>query len=100
MDDQLEKVKRLYELALASTSSPRPKRGFLSSKCPLCGTKLKKEKIVHPLYAGEGADPFANKVLHDHGASPGVYSLTLNHFTCSCSYVHTEQQLDEVESES
>jgi hypothetical protein len=56
--------------------------------------------VVHPLYAEEGAEGFANRVVRDHGKSPGLYSLTINHFTCGCGYLFAERRLEEVESES
>jgi hypothetical protein len=100
MIDELERIKKLYELTVNTASSTPPKRGMFSSKCPTCGAKLKKESVVHPLFAEEGAEDFANKVVHDNGESPGLYSLTINHFTCSCGYVFAERRLDQVDPES
>ncbi len=100
MNGELERVKKLYDLTLNTASSPPPRRGLFNFKCPACGAKLQKESVVHPLFAEEGAEDFANKVVHDNGESPGLYSLTINHFTCNCSYVFAERRLDEVEPES
>jgi hypothetical protein len=99
MDDDLEKIQKWYELSLSTATSTPPKRGFFGSKCPKCGAKLKKEKAVYALYAEEGGEGFANKVLKDHDESPGLYSLTINHYTCNCGYLFAERQLDEVEPE-
>ena len=100
MNDDLERVKQLYELTLDTASSPPPKRGFLSSKCPKCGAKLKKESVVYPLFAEEGGNDYANKVVKDNGVPPGLYSLKLNHFICGCGYGFAERRLDKVEPES
>ena len=100
MEEDLEKIKKWYELSWNTAGSAPPRRGLFNSKCPKCGARLKKEKIVRSLYGGEGAEDFADKVLHDHGASSGVYSLTINHFTCNCGYVFADRRLDEIESES
>jgi hypothetical protein len=100
MSDDLEKIMKWYELTRSTASSSPPKKGLLSSKCPKCGAKLKKETVVHPLYAEEGAEGFANKVIRDHSKSPGLYSLTINHFICGCGYLFADRRLEEVESES
>jgi hypothetical protein len=100
MTDDLERVSSLYNLAHRTASSPPPKWRFFSSRCPICGARLKKESVEYPIFAEGGENDFASKVLTENGVSPGFYSLVLDHFVCDCGYEFARRRLTRVEQES
>jgi predicted RNA-binding Zn-ribbon protein involved in translation (DUF1610 family) len=97
MDKELEMVRSLYERKKSGELSLPPKQGLLSWKCPKCASKLSRRSFKAPLFAEAGRDAFANRVIHDHGIPPGLYNITMDHFTCSCGYEHIREKLDKVE---
>jgi len=97
MNTEIEMVKRLYERRKSSELSLPPKQTFLSWKCPKCMSKLNKKSFKQPLYAEAGKNEFANKVITDYSVPPGLYNITLDHFTCSCGYEYISAKLDQVE---
>jgi hypothetical protein len=97
MSQDLETVKKLYEKSKSYSSIPAPKQGFTGTKCPKCGTKIKKESLKQPLYAGEEGNEFAKAVVSDFKAKPGLYSLSIDSFKCSCGYEYVGAKLDWVE---
>jgi hypothetical protein len=97
MSQDLETVKKLYEQSKAFASTPAPKQGFTGTKCPKCGTKIKKESIKQPLFSGEGGTEFALAVANDFKAKPGLYSFSIDSYKCSCGYEYIGSKLDWVE---
>lgn len=92
-----EKLRQLYDLAVASANTPAPKRAFLSWKCPKCGSKLEKESVKELIVAVEGEDSFVNKVISDAGLAPGAYYLFVDHFTCPAKdYEFAKRNVEEV----
>ncbi len=78
---------RLYELVEKSEQSPKPKRALFSVKCPKCGSKLARDSAKGPIFASEEGNEFAKKVAAKAELDPGVYTLTIDHFTCKqCGY--------------
>ena len=97
MNTELEMVKRLYERSKSGELSLPPKQGFARWKCPKCASKLNRKSFKAPLYAEAGGNEFANKVINDHHVPPGLYNITMDHFTCSCGYEYIRSNLDQVE---
>ncbi len=78
-----ERMEKLYGVAEKTAQSAEPKRVLFGYKCPKCGGKLGKESVKGLLFAGEGCTEFAKKVAASAELPPGVYNLTIHHFTCS-----------------
>jgi predicted RNA-binding Zn-ribbon protein involved in translation (DUF1610 family) len=97
MNTELEMVKRLYERSKSGELSLPPRQGFVRWKCPKCASKLNRKSFKAPLYAEAGGDEFAGTVVHDQGVPPGLYNLTMDHFTCSCGYEYISAKLDQVD---
>lgn len=97
MNSELEIIKKLYEQRRRGDWSQKPKQTIFYWKCPKCNHKLKRQSFKAPLYAEAGKDEFANRVIEDHGAHPGFYHITMDHFTCSCGYEFLGERLDQVE---
>jgi hypothetical protein len=97
MNTELEIVKGLYERSKSGEWPLRPKQTIFRWKCPKCNGKLNKKSAKTPLYAEAGGNEFANRVINDHGVSPGLYNITVDHFTCSCGYEYISVKLDQVE---
>lgn len=97
MTTEIEMVKKLYERSKKGKFSLEPKQGLVRWKCPKCKSKLKRKSFKVPLYAEGGEREFANKVINDHSLQPGLYNLTMDHFTCSCGYEYIGATLDQVE---
>jgi hypothetical protein len=97
MNKELEKVKELYELRRSRAWPPRPKQGIFIWRCPQCNCKLKRESFKAPLYAETGGEEFADRVIAEHWQPPGLYHITLDHFTCSCGYEYIGETLAQVE---
>jgi rubredoxin len=94
MNTELEK---LYERSKKGKFSLAPKQGLVRWKCPKCMSKLKRKSFKLPLYAEVGGKEFANKVIDDYKVPPGLYNITMDHFTCSCGYEYIGATLDQVE---
>ncbi len=97
MSQDLETVKKLYEQSKSFASVPAPKQGFTGTKCPKCGAKIKKASIKQALFAEEGGNEFANSVINDFKSKPGLYSLSIDSYKCSCGYEYVGSKLDWVE---
>ncbi|OGP54416.1 MAG: hypothetical protein A2Y65_09535 [Deltaproteobacteria bacterium RBG_13_52_11] len=97
MKTEIEMVKKLYERSKSGESSLPPKQGLVRWKCPTCMSKLNRKSFKAPLYAEAGGKEFANKVINDHSVPPGLYNITMDHFTCSCGYEYIGEKLDQVE---
>ncbi len=97
MNQELEMVKKLYERGRSGSWPLAPKQTIFRWKCPKCGRKLDRKSFKAPLYAESGGDEFASRVIADHGAQPGLYNITTDHFTCSCGYEYVGVKLDQVE---
>jgi predicted RNA-binding Zn-ribbon protein involved in translation (DUF1610 family) len=97
MNAELEMIKRLYERSKSGELSLPPKQGFVRWKCPKCASKLNRKSFKAPLYAEAGGDEFANGVIIDHGVAPGLYNITMDHFSCSCGYEYISAKLDQVD---
>lgn len=90
-----EKLEKLYVLALNSAKSPQPKRALLGSKCPKCDSKLHKEAVKRLIFSGEEGSEFAKKVTSDAGMPPGVYELSITHFSCTkCGYEYAKASVN------
>jgi len=96
MSTEIEMVKKLYELRKSGELSAPPKQTFLHWKCPKCKSKLNRKSFKAPLYAEAGGDEFANRVINDFNVPPGLYNITIDHFTCSCGYEYVGEKLDQV----
>lgn len=97
MNTELEMAKKLYERRKGFESSTPPKQTFFHWKCPKCKSNLRKKSFKVPLYAEAGRNEFANRVIYDYNVSPGLYNITMDHFTCSCGYEYISAKLDQVE---
>ena len=97
MNPELEMVIKLYERSKSGELSLPPKQTLFSWKCPKCTSKLNKKSFKQPLYAEAGQNEFANRVINDYNAAPGLYNITMDHFTCSCGYEYVGEKLDQVE---
>ena len=97
MNTEIEMVKKLYERSKSDESSLPPKQGLVRWKCPKCMSKLNRKSFKAPLYAAAGGKEFANKVIDEHSVPPGLYNITMDHFTCSCGYEYVGEKLDQVE---
>jgi len=97
MNSELEIVKKLYERRKSGDLLVPPKQTFFNWKCPKCASKLNKKSFKVPLYAEVGGDEFAINVITDHSVPPGLYNITMDHFTCSCGYEYISAKLDQVE---
>lgn len=97
MNEELEMVKKLYELSRSGEWSLRPKQTFFRWKCPKCDSKLNRKSFKAPLYTEGGGTEFADRVISDHQAQPGLYNIITDHFTCSCGYEYIGVKLDQVE---
>jgi hypothetical protein len=97
MNTELEMVKKLYEHRKRGEFSVPPKQTIFHWKCPKCKNKLNRKSIKAPLYAEAGGDEFANRVINDYSVAPGLYNITMGHFTCSCGYEYITTKLDQVE---
>lgn len=97
MNKELETAMELYEQSKSRDWSSRPKQTIFNWRCPKCNTKLKRKFVKVPLYAEVGGNEFASRVVNDHGQPPGLYNLTMEHFTCSCGYEYIGEKLDQVE---
>ena len=96
-NSELEMVKRLYERSKEGNESQAPKQGIFNWRCPKCNSKLNRKSYKAPLFAEEGEDEFANRVINDQKLDPGLYNITVNNFSCSCGYEHIGIVLDQVE---
>ena len=97
MSAELEMVKKLYERSKSGEWPLRPKQTIFRWKCPKCNGKLNKKSVKAPLYAEAGGNEFADRVINDHNVPPGLYNITMDHFTCSCGYEYISAKLDPVE---
>ena len=98
MNEELEMVKKLYDLSRSGEWPLRPKQTIFRWKCPKCDRKLNRQSYKAPLYAEAGGDEFANRVvITDHKGRPGLHNITTDHFTCSCGYEYIGVKLDQVE---
>ena len=97
MSTDIEMVKKLYEHRKSDEFSIPPKQTIFYWKCPKCKNKLNRKSFKAPLYAEAGGDEFANSVVNDYHLPPGLYHITLDHFTCSCGYEYISVKLDKVE---
>lgn len=97
MSQDIESIKKLYEQSKAFASMAAPKQGFTGTKCPKCGVKIKKESVKTALFSGDGGTEFAMAVANDFKAKPGLYSLSIDSFKCSCGYEYIGSKLDWVE---
>ena len=97
MNSELEIVKKLYERRKSGDLLAPPKQTFFRWKCPKCASKLNRKSFKAPLYLEAGGDEFANSVIHDYNVPPGLYNITMDHFTCSCGYEYISAKLDQVE---
>jgi predicted RNA-binding Zn-ribbon protein involved in translation (DUF1610 family) len=97
MNTDLEMVKKLYERSKSGELSLPPRQGLVRWKCPKCMSKLSRKSIKAPLYAEAGGNEFANRVMNDYSVAPGLYNITMDHFTCSCGYEYIRSKLDQVE---
>jgi len=97
MNTELEMAQKLYERSKSVEWSLRPKQTIFRWKCPKCNGKLNRKSFKAPLYAEAGKNEFANKVITDYSVPPGLYNITLDHFTCSCGYEYISAKLDQVE---
>jgi rubredoxin len=97
MNTELEMVQKLYERRKSGEFSLPPKQGLVRWKCPKCNGKLNKKSVKAPLYAEAGGNEFADRVINDHNVLPGLYNITMDHFTCSCGYEYISAKLDPVE---
>ena len=97
MNRELEMVRKLYDLSTGREWPVRPKQKIFRWKCPDCNRTLKRESFKAPLFAEAGGDEFANRVISDHKALPGLYNITTDHFVCSCGYEFVSVKLDRVE---
>jgi len=97
MNVELEMVKKLYDMSRSREWPVRPKQTIFRWKCPRCDRKLNRKSFKAPLYAEAGGDEFANRVIDDHKVQPGLYNITMDHFTCSCGYEYVGVKLDQVE---
>jgi hypothetical protein len=66
--------------------------GVLTPNCT-----LKRKSFKAPLYAETGDKEFANTVIDEHGKPPGLYNITMDHFTCFCGYEYLAKKLEQVE---
>ncbi len=92
-EEKSKQVEALYDLAVKSVGSPQPKHIFLSWKCPKCDSKLNKKSVKETIVVGGGIE-FASKVGKDAKLSEGVYSLSIDHFTCKCTYGFAKARVD------
>jgi predicted RNA-binding Zn-ribbon protein involved in translation (DUF1610 family) len=97
MNTELEMIKKLYERRKSGEWPLQPKQTIFRWKCPKCNGKLSKKSVKAPLYAEAGGNEFANNVISDYGVLPGLYNITMDHFTCSCGYEYISAKLDKVE---
>ena len=97
MNTELERIIELYERSRKGELTLPPKQGLLRWKCPKCTSKLNRKSFKAPLYAEAGGNEFANRVIDDHKAVPGLYNITLDYFTCACGYEYISEKLDQVE---
>ncbi len=82
VEQKEEKIAKLYEVVEKSAQLPLPKRALLGWKCPKCSSRLSKNTAKAIIFSGEGGSDFAKKVVAKAGLAPGLYSLTVQHFTC------------------
>jgi hypothetical protein len=97
MNEELEMVKKLYELSKSGKWPTKPKQTIFRWKCPKCDCKLTRKSFKAPLFSEAGGDEFANRVIADHEAEPGLYNISTDHFTCTCGYEYIGIKLDQVE---
>ena len=97
MNTELETVKRFYKLYKDCEKNTPPRQTIFRWKCPQCNQKLNKESVKTPLFAEEGGKEFSNQVCEDYSVPPGLYNISMDHFTCSCGYDYIAIKLDKVE---
>jgi hypothetical protein len=94
---KLEKLQKLYDLAMADSNTPPPKKSLFSSKCPKCGAKLEKESMKELIVGVEGENAFVNRVIAEAQLTPGAYYLVIEHFTCPArDYEFAKRTVEEV----
>ncbi|MEW6142285.1 MAG: hypothetical protein AB1597_03905 [Chloroflexota bacterium] len=79
---KMEKLEKLYAIAMSSGQTPPPKKSLFAAKCPKCGAKLNKESVKELIVGVEGESAFVNKVIAEAQLTPGAYYLAIDHYTC------------------
>lgn len=57
------------------------------------------KSLKYPISIEVGGTEFAYEVAEEFGATPGFYSLNLEHYTCGCGYEYANRKLEKVEFE-
>ncbi len=96
MEENKEKMAKLYEVVEKSTQTPPPKRALFGAKCPKCGSKLSKNTMKAIAYTGDTGPEFARKAAARVELPVGLYNLTIKHYACKqCGYEYAAADMVE-----